>query len=388
MAEKLLTAKKVAELKEAGWKADGNGLYCRVRVKKTKGGEPMISKSWVYVVQKGGKRVEYQIGPVSGVQGVSLAIAREKAQEIRDDRARGKDVTHKSVTLYRDVIDGFIEREAGNKPTYSDFVLSLKTRAASLMPMELAKITDDDIFNAIKPVLDATPSIGNRMLGRLNALFDEAVALKQVAVNPINMKAMRIRLDYKSLKPAEHRKAAPYSALPEAIKALRKTTNVATQAVELLTLTACRLEEIREMRWSEIDEDEALFVLPAARSKTKKDYVKPLTPRAMEIIKARRAVATSDLVFESEAKANVAVSAVYMRKVFKEALQEEHKDSMLHGLRSCFSDYCHDKTDNAPETIESALGHAVGNAVARAYRRGQAVDKMRKCFDDWSAYLD
>jgi integrase len=56
-----------------------------------------------------------------------------------------------------------------------------------------------------------------------------------------------------------------------------------------------------------------------------------------------------------------------------------------HGTaRSTFSDWAHDFTDTSHEVIEECLGHQTGNAVSRAYRRGQALDKRRALLTLWA----
>ena len=47
----------------------------------------------------------------------------------------------------------------------------------------------------------------------------------------------------------------------------------------------------------------------------------------------------------------------------------------LHGFRSAARDYIGDKTDIPREIAEGCLAHAVGSAVERAYRRGNALEK-------------
>jgi integrase len=60
----------------------------------------------------------------------------------------------------------------------------------------------------------------------------------------------------------------------------------------------------------------------------------------------------------------------------------------LHGTaRSTFSDWAHDFTDTSHEVIEECLGHQTLNAVARAYRRGQAIDKRRVLLEAWAVVL-
>ena len=44
------------------------------------------------------------------------------------------------------------------------------------------------------------------------------------------------------------------------------------------------------------------------------------------------------------------------------------------------------ETEFAREHVEEALGHAVGNAVERAYRRQAALEKRRMIMEAWSAF--
>ena len=51
-----------------------------------------------------------------------------------------------------------------------------------------------------------------------------------------------------------------------------------------------------------------------------------------------------------------------------------------HGFRSAFRDWAGEETDYPREIAEAALAHQSGDAVERAYRRGDALEKRR--FDD------
>jgi integrase len=60
----------------------------------------------------------------------------------------------------------------------------------------------------------------------------------------------------------------------------------------------------------------------------------------------------------------------------------------LHGLRSTLRDWAGDATEHPREVAEATLAHQVGNAVERAYRRSNALEKRRQLMEDWEAYLD
>lgn len=57
--------------------------------------------------------------------------------------------------------------------------------------------------------------------------------------------------------------------------------------------------------------------------------------------------------------------------------RESGKPPVPHGLRSTFSDWVSEITEYPSEMAEVALGHAVGSAVERAYRRGDMLLKRR-----------
>jgi integrase len=62
-------------------------------------------------------------------------------------------------------------------------------------------------------------------------------------------------------------------------------------------------------------------------------------------------------------------------------------DVTVHGFRSAFRDWAGERTHFPREVAEAALAHLVGDAVERAYRRGDALEKRRKLMDAWSNYL-
>lgn len=68
------------------------------------------------------------------------------------------------------------------------------------------------------------------------------------------------------------------------------------------------------------------------------------------------------------------------------ALRRLKVDATVHGFRSAFRDWATEETDHAREVAEAALAHAVGDAVERAYRRGDALEKRRKLMADWAAF--
>jgi integrase len=63
-------------------------------------------------------------------------------------------------------------------------------------------------------------------------------------------------------------------------------------------------------------------------------------------------------------------------------------DVTVHGFRSAFRDWAGERTSFPREIAEAALAHLVGDAVERAYRRGDALEKRRQLMDDWARFCE
>ena len=62
-------------------------------------------------------------------------------------------------------------------------------------------------------------------------------------------------------------------------------------------------------------------------------------------------------------------------------------DVTVHGFRSSFRDWAREETSFPREVAEAALAHTVGNAIERAYRRGDALEKRRRLMDAWAEFV-
>ena len=62
------------------------------------------------------------------------------------------------------------------------------------------------------------------------------------------------------------------------------------------------------------------------------------------------------------------------------------EDLTVHGFRSTFRDWAAEQTDTPHHVCEQALGHAISNAVEKAYRRGDLFTKRSELMEAWSHY--
>jgi len=189
---------------------------------------------------------------------------------------------------------------------------------------------------------------------------------------------LEVRLPAPSrVRKVEHHAALPYPDLPAFMTALEQQVGIGALALRFTILTAARTGETLGMRWRELDEDGALWMVPPARMKGGRKHIVPLTVSALAIVAEMRPLRQDNdaLVFPLS---NMAMTAVLRRM--------ERGDLTVHGFRSTFRDWASEATDFQDSVAEAALAHAVGDKVEAAYRRGDLLAKRRDLMAAWAAY--
>lgn len=176
--------------------------------------------------------------------------------------------------------------------------------------------------------------------------------------------------------------------------AARPMTQLASR---FLALTAVRLDAVRGARWSEIEDldgDAPLWRVPAARMKLARakkgeerfDHLVPLSPAAIDVLRAARKVSRSDgLIFPGRARSapigEGAIRELYIRAGFA----GRH---VPHGWRSSFSTILNEQLGEGwRSAIDRALAHSPKDKVEAAYNRAQLLDRRRELLERWAALL-
>lgn len=384
-----LNVRQVAAAKTPGRYSDGGGLYLRVT---TSG-----SRSWVFMAAEGGKRQEIGLGSVNAVP---LATARQLATAMREAKALGNDP--------REVIAPAIKPEAASIPTFGTFAeeyiasveagwrnpvhrqqwrSSLRDHAALLRDVCIDKVDTEQLLLVLRPIWQTKTETAKRVRGRIERILDAAKARGHRPSNSINPAAWRGHLSVLLPPPSKlargHHPALPYREAPAFIAELRTRTALAARCLEFVILTAARSGEALEASWAEVDLEAALWTIPAKRMKAGVQHVVPLSPPAIEMLRALKTDQSlpKDRIF---AVAGVARSNMAMNML----LRRMKRDNVTtHGFRSTFRDWAGDETDYPRELIEQALAHTIQNKAEQAYRRSTAIDRRRKLMDDWAFYL-
>jgi integrase len=386
MARHKLSDTGVKRLGKPGIYSDGDGLYLRVR----KGG----SKQWTFIFKRGGKRVELGLGGYGqGTAPVSLPLAREKADAIRDQLARGEDpraatVAPKVVTFKHCMDELLRSKEGGwsNDKHRAQWHMTLREYAEPLHNLPIADIAVGDVKACLEPHWQERPVTADRLRARIQAVIDYGIAHGwRTAGNCARWQGLLDKIMPPRQKQAKaHHAALRYDDAPATIAKLREASGTAARAVEFLFLTAARSGEARGATFAEFDLQQALWTIPAERMKAGRDHVVPLGKQAVSIIERMKQQATGNLVFGGSID-DRPISDTAMTKALRRASAD--KTVTLHGLRSTFRDWCGDKTTFPREVAEAALAHVLSDKTEAAYRRQTALDKRRDLMTAWEGYL-
>jgi integrase len=386
MARHKLSESRISKL-GPGIHGDGDGLFLRVR----DGG----SRQWLFIFKRQGRRTEIGLGGYGqGTAPVSLTLARDKAEVIRQRLARGLDARENSrparVVTFAHCMDQLLASKAGdwtNDKHRAQWEMTLREYAKPLHDLPVATIAMGDVKECLAEHWQERPETANRLRSRIEAVIDYAIAHEwRTAGNPARWKGLLDKVMPKRQRLTRgHHAALAYAEASAMMAKLRESSGIAARAVEFLCLTAARSGEVRGATFDEIDAKAATWTIPAERMKAGREHVVPLPSRALTIIEAMRQRATGELIFAGGVDGRP-ISDTAMTKALR--LASPDKSATLHGLRSMFRDWAGEETEFPREIAEWSLAHLVGNAVERAYRRGDALTKRRALMEAWASYCE
>jgi integrase len=185
----------------------------------------------------------------------------------------------------------------------------------------------------------------------------------------------------RALAPVKHLAATPYDQLPRVMAAMAADGTVAAKAARFTIMTNARLSEAIEAPLEgEIDFEAREWRVPPERMKGRRPHTVPLSPQAIELLKSLPTEEGNQFLFIGNQGAHV--SGVSLT----EALRRAGCTQTLHGMRSAFSDWAHERTSFPPIIIELSLAHRVGTATENAYRRTDLATKRRRLMEAWAKF--
>ena len=369
------------------------------------------SRSWLLRARVGSRRREIGLGAFPGV---TLALAREKAQATRDDITKGNDPVAQRVAARQTIVEQQQEEKAlawtfkrcaeayikANKPGWRNVKHGTQwenTLATYVYPvigdMLVRNVSITHITNIIEPHWATKNETINRVRNRIELVLDWATVRKlRSGDNPARWKGNLDKAGLADRKIVGKVKNHPSVQCGEAyafMTSLSDVSGTAARCLEFLMLTGTRSSDSREATWGEFDFVNRTWNIPAGRMKRDRAHRVPLCDETLALLAKLPRLDGTDLVFPGR-KSNSPISDMTMNKIMK-GLGFKDADGRIavpHGCRSTFSSWTAESTAYPFEVREMALAHAIGDDTVAAYQRSDLFEKRRNLMADWAKFLN
>jgi integrase len=405
VAMNLLTVKTVAKLLRRGQPGrhfDRNGLYLVIKSRNNAGWERRYELN----------HKAHALGLGSALRAFTLAEARERNRKVSQQLADGIDplalkrqqraaqaAAAAKILTFRQAAEAYIEAHQAkwrSRIHGQQWLTSLATYVyPTIGAIDVAAVDLPAVLRVLEQKVPAArgysagsfwlvrSTTADRVRNRVELVLSWAAGRGyRTADNPASWSRLKHILP-KAAKIARttHHAATPYAEAPAVMAELRQREGVASKALQFLILTVGRAGEVLGATWEEIDLDSATWTIPATRMKSGHEHRVPLSPPALELLRSLYREEGNPYLFigsRNERLSHGALGAV-MRRIGRD-------DETVHGFRSSFSDWAHERTGYASHVIELSLSHNIGGAVEKAYRRGDLFHKRRRLMQDWAKF--
>ncbi|OYW66964.1 MAG: integrase, partial [Bosea sp. 12-68-7] len=382
---------RTAKPREAVWKlSDGGGLQLWIT--------PAGGKHWKLAYRFDGKQLKLSVGqyPVT-----SLADARDRREEAKKLLARGIDPSaHGKVqkataavtaaTTFKLVAEELVEkkrREDRAEATLTKTSWLLSFAYPSLGNMPISEITAPQVLDVLRKV-EARGRLesARRLRSVMGEVFRYAIATARAEGDPTA--ALRGALVTPKVK---HRAAvtdrAAFGAMLRAIDGYDGQP-VTKHALQLMALLFPRPGELRMAAWDEFDIPNAVWTIPAERTKMRRAHRVPLPKQALAILAALKTeTGQGPLAFPSVRSAHRPISENTTNAALRR-LGYSVDEATSHGFRATASTLLNECGLWSADVIERALAHVEKDDVRRAYARGEHWDERVKMAQWWADELD
>jgi integrase len=311
---------------------------------------------------------------------IAAAVAAVTFGEVAQDyfRAHSPGWGHrKHIQQWRASVLGLTMNGA---PAEADYCRTLRS-------LPVATIDTPVVLSVLKAHWHDKPETMSRVRARITSVLDYARAAGyRSGDNPASWDVIGKLLPARGkLTAVNHFEAVPYVEIPAFMTDLRAREGSAARALEFLIYTAARSTAAREAVWSEIDFDAKTWQIPASRMKAARPHVVPLPDPVLDLLRdlPREGDGGDDgLIFIGSQPAGKPLTDLSLMVL----LRKMGRTEVVHGFRSSFSDWAHERTAHSNHAIELSLAHSIGAAAEKAYRRGDMLMKRRRLMMDWVKY--
>ncbi|WP_265583923.1 tyrosine-type recombinase/integrase [Chitinimonas koreensis] len=355
--------------------------------------KPSGVKAWRYRFTLGGKASMYALGEYPSV---TLAEARERSEAARKlvkqginpaqqrqlDRIRQ---AHEANNTFEVVAREWLQTKDWEDVTKNrrlDMLERVVFPAIGKMPVR--DVTPAHVLDILQKTFKrGAPTVAAEARRTMSAVFEFAVATLRADGDPV----WPVRKALPANK-TQHKTALATGQIGKLLVDFdnHRGTFQTNYCMQLMWWTLARPSEVAEAEWSEFDLDAAIWRIPAARMKARKDHVVPLPRQAVEMLKGLQGVTGNRKhLFPGRDDRNGPMSVASLRQALN-ALGWGGTYSP-HATRTTGSTRLNEM-GYRPDAIEAQLAHADQNNVRRTYNHATYFDERKVMMQDWADHLE
>ncbi|ECH2879568.1 integrase [Salmonella enterica] len=380
--------------------ADSSGLYLLIK--------PNGSKLWYMKYRIDGKEKKLAFGPYPDV---SLFKARQLRDAARAKVREGVDPSADKKIAQQKKKNGHTFRQIamnwhGEHRRWSEHYANTIQRRLEMYVFPdigdslIDQITTETLLFTLRKVENkGFLEITARLKNYVTEIMRYAVKKQLIKSNPA------LDLDGEFTPPeTSHYPALPLDKLPELLSRTDSYCGrlLTRYALKLSLLFFVRSSELRFARWSEIDWQQKLWVIPEEReqienvkfshrgTKMKTQHIVPLSDQAITVLKQIEALSGHlSFIFPGEYDQDKCMSDNTVNKALRVMGYDTKKEICGHGFRAMACSALSESGLWSKEAIEKQMSHQERNSVRAAYiHKAEYLEERIAMMQWWADYLD
>lgn len=372
-AQWIASAKPAADTRVDYFDAKTTGLGLRV--------SPAGSKTWFVMYRVKGDPKKRRL-TLDTYPALTLADARQRAQEVRLATSRGQDPAaekqiHKASATFADLARAYLDKHA--KAKKRSWAEDGRVIDRDLIPRwgrrKAADIRRTDVLHLLDAIVDrGSPIQANRTLALVRKIFNWGIGRGLVEANPCLQIEAPGRENQRQRVLSEGEIRALWAAFGE-------IGPIMGPMFKLRLLTAQRGGEVASMRWQDVDLNARSWTIPPESSKNGLAHTIPLSEPAIALLGDMQAISGGgQWVFPSPRTGqhieNVQKAATRVRQL------SGVNDFVLHDLRRTAASYM--TAMGISRLVVSKILNHVEQGVTRVYDRYAYEAEKRDALDRWA----
>ena len=368
------------------------GKECRVWDDKVRGLFIRVKSSGVRTYYISYRNKDKKIQRLAlGRHGIlSLTDARKRAIPLLAKVSAGHDpVAERKRFLeepsFRDLAEEYMERHCSQKKSgHEDIRIIQKDILKAWESIPAHEIRRRDVIRLVDRIKDrGSPIMANRTLSVIRRIFNFGIARDIVENNPTLLVKPPSRENKRNRVLDEKEIAIFWNTLDETDIGHHIKT-----ALRLILITAQRPGEVISMEWSEIDLDNAWWIIPEEKSKNKLPHRVPLSPMAIQLIESLDRI--SPFLFTARIGNRYDKKRPMTNRALPHAIRRNRdifdlETFVPHDLRRTAAS--HLASQGTSRLVISKILNHIGNDVTSIYDRYSYDDQKRTALNSWSQRL-